>query len=76
MITAAALVSGCRDSPGVGAGAAVSVSALLIVGACVAWGIDNSATSRIDQIAPQHVTFLKGAVAGTVNLLLASSSLD
>ena len=52
-------------------GAAVSVSALLIVGACVAWGIDNIATSRIDQIAPQHVTFLKGAVAGTVNLLLA-----
>jgi hypothetical protein len=47
------------------------VSALLIVGACVAWGIDNSATSRVDQIAPHHVTFLKGVVAGTVNLLLA-----
>lgn len=52
-------------------GAAFSVSALLIVGACVAWGVDNSATSRIDQIAPAHVTFLKGFVAGTVNLLLA-----
>lgn len=52
-------------------GATVSVSALLIVGACVAWGIDNNATSRIDQIAPQHVTFFKGAAAGTLNLLLA-----
>ncbi len=52
-------------------GATVSVSALLIVGACVAWGIDNNATSRIDQIAPQHVTFFKGAAAGTFNLLLA-----
>src|SRR5262245_37683672 len=51
-------------------GATVSSSALLIVGACVAWGIDNSATAWIDQISPQHVTFLKGAVAGSVNLVL------
>jgi drug/metabolite transporter (DMT)-like permease len=46
------------------------MSALLIVGACVAWGVDNSVTSRIDQISPQHLTFLKGIVAGSVNLTL------
>lgn len=51
-------------------GAAFSAHALLIVGACACWGLDNSVTSRIDQISPQHVTFLKGIVAGTVNLCL------
>ena len=51
-------------------GASVNVSALLIVGACACWGVDNSVTSRIDQVSPQHVTFLKGLVAGSVNLAL------
>ncbi len=51
-------------------GATFSAGALLIVGACVFWGLDNSVTSRIDQISPQHVTFLKGVVAGSVNLTL------
>ena len=51
-------------------GATFSVHALLIVGACACWGLDNSVTSRIDQVSPQHVTFLKGIVAGTVNLCL------
>ena len=51
-------------------GASVSLGALLIVGACACWGLDNSVTSRIDQVSPQHVTFLKGIVAGSVNLAL------
>ena len=51
-------------------GASISVDALLIVGACACWGLDNSITSRIDQVSPQHVTFLKGIVAGSVNLVL------
>jgi len=51
-------------------GAAVNVSALLIVAACFCWGLDNSVTSRIDQVSPQHVTFLKGLAAGSVNLVL------
>jgi len=51
-------------------GASVDLSGLLIIGACVCWGLDNSVTSRIDQINPQHVTLLKGLVAGSVNLVL------
>lgn len=51
-------------------GATVNASALLIVGACACWGLDNSVTSRIDQISPHHVVFLKGVVAGSVNLAL------
>ena len=43
-------------------GATVNVSALFIVGACACWGLDNSVTSRIDQVSPQHVAFLKGVV--------------
>lgn len=51
-------------------GAAIDVGGLLIVGACVAWGIDNSVTARIDQLSPEQITFTKGAVAGTANLVL------
>jgi drug/metabolite transporter (DMT)-like permease len=50
--------------------ASATLDALLIVGACACWGLDNSVTSRIDQVSPQHVTFLKGIVAGSVNLAL------
>lgn len=51
-------------------GAAIDAGGLFVVGACVAWGIDNSVTARIDQLSPAQITFAKGAVAGTANLLL------
>lgn len=46
------------------------VGALLVVAACACWGLDNCATAGIDGIAPAHVTFAKGAIAGTTNLVL------
>jgi drug/metabolite transporter (DMT)-like permease len=52
-------------------GATINLQALLIVGACACWGLDNTVTSGIDQVSPQHVVFLKGVVAGSVNLALA-----
>lgn len=70
MIVAAALVTAAGGLLVWDPGAEVSLSALLIVGACACWGLDNSVTSRIDQVSPQHVTFLKGIVAGGVNLAL------
>ena len=51
-------------------GVAFDVGGLLIIGACVCWGIDNSVTARIDQLSPEQITFTKGAVAGTVNVIL------
>ena len=42
----------------------------MIAGACVCWGLDNCVTAGIDQVAPEHVVFVKGAVAGTANLIL------
>ena len=51
-------------------GAELSTGALLIAAACLAWGIDNGVTATIDQLGPEHVVLLKGAVAGTTNVLL------
>ena len=51
-------------------GAGFELGGLLIIGACVCWGIDNSVTARIDQLSPEQITFAKGAVAGSVNLIL------
>ena len=52
------------------AGAGVDVGAALIIAACVAWGVDNCVTARIEHLAPQHVVAIKGAVAGTANLAI------
>ena len=70
MITAALLVTAAGLLLVWEPGASVRAGALMIVGACACWGLDNSVTSRIDQVSPQHVVFLKGVVAGTVNLAL------
>jgi drug/metabolite transporter (DMT)-like permease len=51
-------------------GATIDTGALLIAAACLAWGIDNGVTARIDQLAPEHIVLLKGFVAGTANLIL------
>jgi drug/metabolite transporter (DMT)-like permease len=45
--------------------------ALLIVGACVCWGIDNNLTRNLSSADPVQIAMFKGLVAGTVNLLLA-----
>jgi len=45
-------------------------SGLLITAACICWGIDNHLTAITDGASPQTVTFVKGIVAGTVNLLI------
>jgi drug/metabolite transporter (DMT)-like permease len=45
--------------------------AMLIVGACLCWGIDNNLTRKLSSADPVQIAMLKGLVAGTVNLLLA-----
>jgi drug/metabolite transporter (DMT)-like permease len=51
-------------------GASIDVGGLLVVGACLCWGLDNGVTALIDQIRPEQVTFVKGLVAGSVNLVI------
>lgn len=43
---------------------------MAIVGACMAWGLDNNLTRKISVADPLQIVALKGLVAGPVNLLL------
>jgi drug/metabolite transporter (DMT)-like permease len=44
----------------------------LVVLACICWGLDNNMTSLISGYTPAQTTFVKGLVAGVVNLTLAA----
>jgi drug/metabolite transporter (DMT)-like permease len=46
------------------------VGALLVAGACLCWAIDNCVTAGLDELAPAHITFAKGVVAGSANLVV------
>ena len=46
-------------------------SALAIVGACLAWAIDNNLTRKVSAGDPVQIAMLKGLVAGSVNTVLA-----
>ena len=54
-----------------GQGVSVDSGALLVVGACVAWGIDNNVTRKISATDPVAIAMLKGLIAGGVNIALA-----
>ena len=51
--------------------ASLDWGALLVVAACVSWGIDNNLTRRLSSADPLQIAMLKGLVAGSVNLMLA-----
>lgn len=52
-------------------GGATGLGALAIVGACIAWGIDNNLTRKLSAADPVQIALTKGLVAGSVNLGLA-----
>lgn len=43
---------------------------LAIVGACIAWAIDNNLTRKVSLADPLHIVEIKGLVAGPINLAL------
>jgi drug/metabolite transporter (DMT)-like permease len=49
------------------------IGPLMIVVACLAWGLDNNLTRKISLSDPLQIVEWKGLVAGPVNLLLAWS---
>jgi drug/metabolite transporter (DMT)-like permease len=53
-----------------GGPATFQVAALLIVAACVCWGIDNNVTRGIAGADPVRIAMIKGLVAGGVNIAL------
>ncbi|HEY3388387.1 MAG TPA: DMT family transporter, partial [Prolixibacteraceae bacterium] len=56
----------------IGEGASGVTSGLLITAACVCWGVDNHLTALTDGASPQSVTFVKGIVAGSINLIIGT----
>jgi drug/metabolite transporter (DMT)-like permease len=61
-----------------GQGLTLSPGALLVAGACLAWGVDNNVTRQISAVDPVVIAMLKGLVAGSVNVgiaLLAGAAL-
>jgi drug/metabolite transporter (DMT)-like permease len=44
---------------------------IAIVGACLAWAIDNNLTRKVSAADPVQIVGAKGVIAGVVNLLLA-----
>jgi len=62
-VLAAALLSWSQGVAGIAAG-------LLVLMACVFWGLDNHLTALIDGISPSQSTFFKGLIAGLVNLAI------
>lgn len=65
-ILAGAVLLSWRGGP-----AGIGWGALLIAGACVAWGIDNNLTRKLSGADPVQIAMLKGLAAGAVNLGLA-----
>lgn len=61
-ILAGALVLSWR-----GQGLALDRGALLIAGACLAWGVDNNLTRKLSSADPVAIAAVKGLVAGAVN---------
>jgi drug/metabolite transporter (DMT)-like permease len=46
------------------------VGPLAIVGACLAWGLDNNLTRKVSLADPLQIVQFKGLIAGPVNLIL------
>ena len=68
MIAAGALVLSWPRQGGIDA----ALPSLAIVAACLAWGLDNNLTRRVALSDAGMIAMLKGLVAGTVNVVLAS----
>ena len=46
------------------------IGPLAIIGACLAWGIDNNLTRQVSHANPLQIVQVKGLVAGPLNLML------
>ncbi|MEO5695402.1 MAG: DMT family transporter [Usitatibacter sp.] len=67
LIVAGAVVLSWPGEARIGAAA----SALAILGACLAWGLDNNFTRKVALSDATFIAMAKGLVAGTTNIVLA-----
>ena len=73
VIAGAALVTAAGAGVAWASGAGVPrLGAVLVAAACVAWAVDNVVTAALDELAPAHITFVKGIVAGGVTTVVAA----
>lgn len=70
-VAGAALAAGVLSF---GEGAAGFEAGLFVAVACLLWGLDNNFSALVDGIRPAQLTFLKGAVAGSLNLAIGCFS--
>ena len=66
-ITAGSVLLSWEDRAGVG----LSLGALAVAGACLAWAIDNNLTRKVSAGDPVQIAAVKGLVAGSVNVGIA-----
>ncbi len=52
----------------------LSMAALLVLGACLAWALDNNLTRNISSADPVSIAMIKGLVAGAANVALAAAA--
>jgi drug/metabolite transporter (DMT)-like permease len=71
LIGAFAILAGAVLLSWEGEGVALNLGALLVVGACIGWGLDNNFTRKISAADPVIIAMLKGLVSGVVNTGLA-----
>lgn len=71
MLGAAAIIAGAVVLSWRGEGAQLDIGGFMIVGACLAWGIDNNLSRRLPSADPMQIAMIKGLAAGATNLILA-----
>ncbi|MDB5394147.1 MAG: EamA family transporter [Rhodospirillales bacterium] len=71
LLGAAAILAGGAVLSWGGQGPSVSTGAACIVGACLAWGVDNNLTRKLSSADPVVIAMVKGLAAGTVNTVIA-----
>jgi drug/metabolite transporter (DMT)-like permease len=68
---AMAILAGAAVLSRNGAGVSLDRGALLIAGACFAWGVDNNLTRKLSSADPVAIVAIKGLAAGSVNCAMA-----
>ncbi|GGC72808.1 DMT family transporter [Chelatococcus reniformis] len=74
LVGAFAILSGAVVLSWQGGPTVFGPGATAIIGACIAWGIDNNLTRKLSSADPVQIAMIKGLVAGTVNLILAATT--
>ncbi|HEY1426346.1 MAG TPA: DMT family transporter [Caulobacteraceae bacterium] len=71
LVGAAAILAGAIVLSWQGGAGGAGLGALAVVGACIAWGVDNNLTRKLSAGDPLQIAAIKGLAAGAANLALA-----